>query len=60
VVGYVKNLRDGRVELVAEGVLTEINAFLKAIRERMAENIESEERVSGSATGEFTVFDIQH
>jgi len=33
VVGYVRNLPDGRVELVAEGDSTEIDRFLDAIRQ---------------------------
>jgi acylphosphatase len=33
VTGLVRNLPDGRVELVAEGVKTELSAFQQAIRE---------------------------
>ena len=35
VAGYVRNLADGRVELVAEGDTDEIDAFLAAIRREM-------------------------
>jgi acylphosphatase len=33
--GYVRNLPDGRVELVAEGIPTEIDNFLSAIGREM-------------------------
>ena len=58
--GFVKNLPDGRVELVAEGLADDIKGFLAAIRERMGENIASEEQSTEAGTGEFTVFDIRH
>jgi acylphosphatase len=35
VAGHVRNLPDGRVELVAEGDRAEIDAFLEAVREAM-------------------------
>lgn len=60
VTGYVKNLPDGRVELVAEGQIEAVRAFLAAVRDRMAENIREENQVPGDATGEFQAFDIRH
>jgi acylphosphatase len=35
VVGFVRNLRDGRVELVVEGEPAEIDALLRAVRSAM-------------------------
>src|SRR5262249_15767968 len=39
VAGYVKNLRDGSVELVAEGEPDQVEAFVAAVAERMADYI---------------------
>jgi acylphosphatase len=38
--GYVRNLPDGDVELVAEGEVTEVEAFLAALAQQMAGYIE--------------------
>jgi acylphosphatase len=38
--GYVRNLPDGDVELVAEGPAEQVEAFLAAVAERMAGSIE--------------------
>jgi acylphosphatase len=46
VTGWVKNLPDGRVELLASGDATEIEEFLKGIREsHLAGHIESESSI---------------
>jgi len=60
VTGYVRNLPDGRVELVAEGQPQELDAFLGEIRERFLGNIRDERRDVQPATGEFTDFEIRH
>jgi acylphosphatase len=60
VTGFVQNLADGRVELVAEGEKGEIDAFLRDVRERFAEFIRNEQRDVGPAMGEFSGFDIRH
>jgi acylphosphatase len=40
VAGYVRNLPSGDVELVAEGPAEDVNAFLAAVAQGFAENIE--------------------
>lgn len=58
--GYVRNLSDGRVELVVEGDAGEIGRFVEAIREQMRPFIHDlAERVE-PATGEFRGFAIRH
>lgn len=60
VTGYVQNLPDGRVELVAEGTPPEIDAFLRDVRERFFNHLRDERIDVGPATGEFRSFEIRH
>ena len=57
--GYVQNLPDGRVLLVAEGEGQELDAFVAALRGRMEEYIDDVQVESPRPTGEFTSFDIR-
>ena len=57
--GYVQNLRDGRVLLVAEGDAVELDAFVSAVRERMEEYIDEVQVIVRPATGEFARFEIR-
>ena len=54
--GFVRNLSDGRVEIVAEGAAEEVQSFLKAVREQMAGYIRAEDLNIETATGEFKEF----
>ena len=59
VTGAIRNLPDGRVELVAEGVENELKAFRQAIRESGLENLIRDEAVSWSEPkNEFRGFEI--
>jgi len=60
VTGFVRNLPDGRVELIAEGDSGELDRFLADVAERMAGGIRSTAIDRQPATGEFSDFDIRH
>ncbi len=60
VTGYVKNLRDGRVELLAEGHATEIQRLLNEIAAAMTGNIENTEVSNLALTGKYDNFSITH
>jgi acylphosphatase len=59
VAGKVRNLPDGRVELVAEGTHEELAAFQQAIRESGLNSFIRNEAVQWKeATGQFRGFEI--
>jgi len=59
VTGKVRNLLDGRVELVAEGIKNELEAFRQAVREAGLEHFIRNEDVSWTeAKNEFRAFEI--
>lgn len=59
VTGTVKNLPDGRVELVAEGAKSELEEYLQAIRDsEVGRFIKQENAVWTESKGEFRGFEI--
>lgn len=58
VTGWVRNLPDGRVEMLAEGAPTELDRFQQAIERAMAGCIRDCQVSHESASGEFTSFRI--
>ena len=59
VAGTVRNLPDGRVELVAEGQTQELEGFRQGIRDSGLEHFIRDEKVRwAESTGEFRGFEI--
>ena len=57
--GWVRNLSDGRVEIVIEGSEPEIELFLHKINDIFKGYTRGVETEWGEATGEFNGFDIR-
>ena len=60
VAGYVRNLPDGRVELVMEGPDSQMNRLLADVSERMRDYVRTVDRLIQPASNEFNHFSIQH
>jgi acylphosphatase len=57
--GFVKNLADGRVLLVAEGTSVVLDRFLEAIASEMDRFIENQQVATLPPTDEFSTFEIR-
>lgn len=60
VTGYVQNLSDGRVLLVAEGAKAEMNSLIEEIKQHMGSYVDDVDITTSPATGEFRRFAILH
>jgi acylphosphatase len=60
VTGWVKNLRDGRVQVFVEGQPEAVDRFLADVRAYWKGSLESEEAQDGAATGAYPRFDIAY
>ena len=60
VFGYVRNLDDGRVELLLEGDEKEMDGVLSSLRQKMNGYIRRVDSETHPATGEFEGFAIRH
>jgi len=57
--GYVKNLSDGRVQVLVEGTPAQIEGFLGALKSQMRHYISGQEQVSRPATGRWAGFEVR-
>ncbi len=60
VTGFVRNLSDGRVQLVAEGDSRQLDLLEKQIAERMSGHISETTRDVRPATGQYHLFEIRY
>ena len=60
VTGFVKNLSDGRVQVVVEGEPAEVQAFLNNVQGEMRQWIHQTQETVLSATGRFPTFDVRY
>jgi acylphosphatase len=58
VTGWVRNLPDGRVQVLVEGPDEAIEAFLVAVGQRWARHIQTEHVEDREPTGRYSGFDV--
>lgn len=58
--GFVRNLSDGRVELVVEGASKDVGRFLATVASEMSEHIRGIEVSESPGTGEFSGFGVRY
>ena len=57
--GYVKNMSDGRVELVVEGDVEDVNGFLEELGRAMSYYIRDTQVIDEPFEGGFLRFDVR-
>ncbi len=60
ITGYVQNLPDGRVKLIAEGDPDHVKQFIKHVTKTMREYISDQTTETDEATGEFDSFGLRY
>jgi acylphosphatase len=60
VTGFVRNMADGRVELVAEGERSEVERLLAAVDEQLGHYVREMKTDERPATGQFADFCIRY
>ena len=60
VTGYVKNLPDGSVEMLAEGEKDEVNRFLASVENRMRSYVTDRTTLERMGDGQFSDFGITY
>lgn len=60
VTGYVQNLPDHTVRLVAEGDSAAVRAFINEVKQTMADYIKTADETKSAATGEFDHFGVKY
>jgi acylphosphatase len=58
--GYVRNLEDGRVELVAEGDRQQVDTFISTVSTELRRHIRDVKVSESPATGEFADFGVRY
>jgi acylphosphatase len=59
ITGWVRNLPDGRVELLAEGEEGDVHAFLDAVRAYWGDHIANEQEQGQEPTGRYARFQVK-
>ena len=57
--GYVRNMDDGSVECVVEGGKAEIDSFIEALSQRMADYIDRKTEQLAPGSGRYRSFDVR-